>query len=154
MPLNKGTNLSKRLKKKLDGYSTKMLYVVLKIFRRQHPTKEQLYGHLLPISQTIKRRRVWHDGHFWRSKEVLIHNVIIIIIKSRWKQISLTLSHLSTKKYVSLNWVKIFLKNRSVCVCVCVCVYVVFLCKCHHVVRKKTLWRLYISVCNMKQPAG
>ena len=31
--------------------------------RKQHPTKQQLYGHLSPISQTIHVRQTRHAGH-------------------------------------------------------------------------------------------
>ena len=33
-----------------------MLHAVLNKFWKQHPTKQQLYSHLLPISQTIQVR--------------------------------------------------------------------------------------------------
>ena len=42
---------------------------------RQHPTKQQLYGHLPPITKTIKVRRTRHGGHCWRSKDELISDV-------------------------------------------------------------------------------
>ena len=44
---------------------------------KQHPTKEQLYGHLPPISKTIQRRQVWHARHCWRSKDKLISDVLL-----------------------------------------------------------------------------
>ena len=40
--------LTKRLEKKLDGNYTRMLQAILNKSWRQHPTKHQLYGHLLP----------------------------------------------------------------------------------------------------------
>ena len=42
---------------------------------RQHPTKQQLYGHLPPIMKTIKVRRTRHVEHCWRSKDELISDV-------------------------------------------------------------------------------
>ena len=45
----------KCLQKKLDGNYTRMLHAVLNKSWRQHPTKQQLYGHLLPISSKICR---------------------------------------------------------------------------------------------------
>ena len=38
----------------------------------EHPTKPQLYGHLPPITKTIKVRRTRHAGHCWRSRDELI----------------------------------------------------------------------------------
>ena len=63
--------LSKRLKKKLDGNYTRMLRAILNKSWRQHPTRRQLYGHLTPITKTIKVRRTRHAGHCWRSKDEL-----------------------------------------------------------------------------------
>ena len=45
--------LTKRLKK-LDGNYTRMLQAILNKSWRQHPTRHQLYGHLPPITKTIK----------------------------------------------------------------------------------------------------
>ena len=39
--------LTKRLEKKLDGNSTRMLRAILNNSWRQHPTRHQLYGHCL-----------------------------------------------------------------------------------------------------------
>ena len=68
--------LTKRLEKKLDGNYTRMLRAVLNKSWRQHPTRHQLYGHLLPITKTIQVRRTRHAGHCWRSKDELISNVL------------------------------------------------------------------------------
>ena len=40
--------------KKLDGNYTWMLHAVLNKSWKQHPTKQQLYNHLPPISKTIE----------------------------------------------------------------------------------------------------
>ena len=53
--------LTKRMEKKLDGNYTGMLRVILNKSWRQHPTKQHLYGHLPPITKTIKIRRTRHD---------------------------------------------------------------------------------------------
>ena len=68
--------LTKRFEKKLDGNYSRMLRVVLNKFLKQHPTKQQLYGHLLPIMNIIQIRRDRYAGHCWRSKEELISNVL------------------------------------------------------------------------------
>ena len=68
--------LTKRLEKKLDGNYTRMLRAVLDKSWRQHPTRHQLYGHLLPIPKTIQVRRTRHAGHCWRSRNELISDVL------------------------------------------------------------------------------
>ena len=68
--------LTKRLEKKLDGNYTRMLRAILNKSWRQHPTKHQLYGHLLPITKTIQVRRTRHTGHYWRSRDELISDVL------------------------------------------------------------------------------
>ena len=55
---------TKWLKKKLDGNYTRMLWAILKKSWRQHPTRHQLYGHLLPITKTIQVRRTRHANHY------------------------------------------------------------------------------------------
>ena len=69
--------LTKRLEKKLDGNYTRMLRAILNKSWRQHPTKHQLYGHLPPITKTIKVRRTRHAGHCWRSRDELIRDVLL-----------------------------------------------------------------------------
>ena len=54
-----------------------MLRAVLNKSWRQHPSKQQLYGHLLPITKTIQVRRTRHAGHCWRSKDKLISDVLL-----------------------------------------------------------------------------
>ena len=65
--------LTKRMERKLDGNYTRMLQAVLNKSWRQHPTKQQLYRHLLPISKIIQIR---HVRHCWRSKGKLISDVV------------------------------------------------------------------------------
>ena len=69
--------LTKRLEKKLDGNYTRMLKAILNKSWRQHPTRQQLYGHLPPITKTIQVRRTRHVGHCWRSKDELISDVLL-----------------------------------------------------------------------------
>ena len=52
-----------------------MLRAILNKFWRQHPTRYQLYGHLPPITKTIRLRRTRHAGYCWRSKDELICDV-------------------------------------------------------------------------------
>ena len=69
--------LTKRLEKKLDGNYTKMLRAILNKSWWQHPTKHQLYGHLPPITKTIQVRRTRPAGHYWRSRDELISDVLL-----------------------------------------------------------------------------
>ena len=54
-----------------------MMRAVLTKSWRQHPTKQQLYSHLLPITKTIQIRRTRHAGHCWKSKDKLISDVLL-----------------------------------------------------------------------------
>ena len=69
--------LTKRMEKKFDGNYTRMLRAILNMSWRQYPTKQQLYGHLPPITKTIQVRRTRHAGHCWRSRDQLISDVLL-----------------------------------------------------------------------------
>ena len=69
--------LTKRLEKKLDGNYTRMLRAILNKSWRQHPTRHQLYGHLPPIMKTIQVRGTRYAGHYWRSRDELISDVLL-----------------------------------------------------------------------------
>ena len=62
-------------KKKID--QTSSLWAILNKSWRQNPTKQQLYGHLPPITKTIHVRRTRHAGHCWRSRDELISDVLL-----------------------------------------------------------------------------
>ena len=49
--------LTKHMEKKLEGNYTRMLRAILNKSWRQHPTRQQMYGHQRPITKTIKIRR-------------------------------------------------------------------------------------------------
>ena len=68
---------TKRLEKKLDGNYTRMLRAILNKSWRQHPTRHQLCGYLPPITKTIQVRRTRHAGHYWRSRDELIRDVLL-----------------------------------------------------------------------------
>ena len=76
--------LTKRLEKKLYTNYTRMLRAILNKSWRQHPTKQQLYGHLSPITKTIQVRRTKHAGHWWRSRDELISDVLLWIPSHGW----------------------------------------------------------------------
>ena len=61
--------LIKHMEKKLNGNYTRMLQAILNKSWRQHPTKQQLYGHLSSIMKTIQVKQTRHAGHCWRIKD-------------------------------------------------------------------------------------
>ena len=69
--------LTKCMEKKLDGNYTRILRAILNKSWMQYPTKQQLYGHLPSITKTIKIRRTRHTGHYWRSRDELISDVLL-----------------------------------------------------------------------------
>ena len=69
--------LTKRLEKRLDLNYTRMLRAILNRSWRQHPTKQQLYGHQTPITKTIQIRRTRHAGHCWRCRDQLIIDALL-----------------------------------------------------------------------------
>ena len=69
--------LTKRIEKKFDGNYTRILQVILSKSWRQHPTKQQLYSHLPPITKTIQVRRTRHVGPCWRSGDELISDILL-----------------------------------------------------------------------------
>ena len=71
--------LTKRLEKKLDGNYTRMLRATLNQSWKQHPTRNQLYGHLPPVTKNIQVRWTRHAGHYWRRKDEHISDVLLWI---------------------------------------------------------------------------
>ena len=68
--------LTKRMENKLDGNYTRMLLAILNQSWRQHSPKQQLYGHLPPITKTVQVRRTRHAGHYRRSRDELISDIL------------------------------------------------------------------------------
>ena len=69
--------LNKRIEEKFDSNYTRMLRAIRNKYWRQHPTKQQMYGHLPPITKNIKIRRSRHAGHCWRSRDKLIRDILL-----------------------------------------------------------------------------
>ena len=59
------------------GNYTRMLRAILNKSWKQHPIRHQLYGHLPLITKTIQVRRTRHAGHYWRSRDELISDVLL-----------------------------------------------------------------------------
>ena len=68
--------LTVHIEKKLDENCSRMLQAILNKSWKQHPTKQQLYGHLPPISKTIQIRWTRYVGHYWRSKDKLMSDIL------------------------------------------------------------------------------
>ena len=69
--------LTKRMGKKLGGKYTRLLRAILLNSLRHHPTKQRLYGHLPPITKTIKVRLTRHVEHCWRNDEELMGDILL-----------------------------------------------------------------------------
>ena len=69
--------LTKRMEKKQDGNYTRMLQAILNRSWRHHLTKPLLYGHLPPITKTIKIRLTKHSGHCWKNRDELISYILV-----------------------------------------------------------------------------
>ena len=68
--------LTKRMEKKLNGNYTRMQWAISNKSWKQHPTKQQLYSYLPPITKTIIVRRTRHAGHCWRNRDKLISDML------------------------------------------------------------------------------
>ena len=81
--------LTKCMEQKFDDNYARMLQAILNKSWRQHPTKQQLYGHLPPLMKTIQVRQIRHVGYCWRSGDELISNILLWTpshgrAKARW----------------------------------------------------------------------
>ena len=62
---------------KLDGVYTRLLRAATNTSWETHITNQQLYGKIPKLSTTICRRRLRFSGHCFRSKNEIIHKVIL-----------------------------------------------------------------------------
>ena len=69
--------LTKCMEKKLDSNYISMLLAVLNKSWREHPRKQLLNGHQPPMTKSIKVRRTRHAGHYRRSKDELISDILL-----------------------------------------------------------------------------
>ena len=79
--------LTKCMEKKLDGNYTRTFRAVSNKSWRQHPTKQQLYGHLPPITKTIQIRWTRHAGHCWKSKSKPISDILLWTSLHGWAKV-------------------------------------------------------------------
>ena len=64
---------------KFDGNYIRMLRAILNESWRQ-----QLYGYLPPIMKTIQVRRTRHAGHYWRSRNKLMSDILLWTPSNGW----------------------------------------------------------------------
>ena len=83
----------------LSKVVSEKLHAVLNKPWKQYPTKQQLYGYLHPISQTIQIRWSRHTGYFWWSKGDLISIILL------WTSAH---GHMSVGR-----WAKVYFLNRQ-----------------------------------------
>ena len=75
--------MTKCTEKKLESNCARMLQAILNKSWKQHPMKQQLYGHLPPISKTVQIRQTRHVKHCLRHEDELISNVILWTLSHR-----------------------------------------------------------------------
>ena len=63
--------------KRLDGNYTRLLRKVQDLTWKDRKTNEERYGHLDPISNIIRTRRLRFIGHAWRRPEETIHQLLL-----------------------------------------------------------------------------
>ena len=69
--------LTKRVEQRLNANYTRILRAILNKSWGPHPTKQQLDGHIPPITKIIQVRRTRHARHCWRSKDKFIRDVLL-----------------------------------------------------------------------------
>ena len=68
--------LTKQREKARDRNCTRMSWAILNNSWKQYPAKQWLYSHLPPISKTIQIRWTRYAGHFWKTKDELIGDIL------------------------------------------------------------------------------
>ena len=94
--------LPKHIEKKLNRNCTRMQQDISNKFCKQHPTKQQLYSHLPPISKIIQIKWIKHVGNCWRCKDEPICSVPQRT-PSHGQPASSYLQHLCTDRRFSLE---------------------------------------------------
>ena len=72
-----GEETRRKLHKNVESNMSSICLFPSILASRKFLTRHQLYGHLPPITKTIKVRRTRHAGHCWRSKDELISDVLL-----------------------------------------------------------------------------
>ena len=69
--------MSVKSEKRLDGIYTRLLRRSKNLSWKRHPTREQIYGDLCPVSSLVKARRVQFAGHCQRAENEIISSLIL-----------------------------------------------------------------------------
>ena len=69
--------LSRKIEQRLDGTYTRLLMRVKNISWRDHCTKQQIYGNLVPPSILLRARRVQFSGHCLRAQKEVISSLVL-----------------------------------------------------------------------------
>ena len=79
--------MTKHIGKKLDSNCTRVLWAVMNKSWNQIPIKQQLYGHLPPISKTIQVWWTRHARYCWRSKDKLKSDILLWTPSHGWASV-------------------------------------------------------------------
>jgi hypothetical protein len=69
--------LTAKQQKRVDSTYTRLLMRVKNISWKRHPTKQQIYNKLPPVSQIIRRRRVQFAGHCFRASNEMASKFVL-----------------------------------------------------------------------------
>ena len=137
IPLNGCTSwiLTKKDFKILHKNSTCCLKQIVEAIKKKKQHKKQLlHGHLPPISQTIQVSRTWHAGHYRRTNDELISDVLKWTLLWCYYDFSFGNMNYCEKEVFSQKgdsfmhlYIYIYIGEREIkwdreCLCGCVCV--------------------------------
>ena len=104
--------ITKHIEKKIDDNYSKMLQGILNMFWKQHPMKQQMYGHLTPVSKTIQIRWSRYVGHHWRSKDKLSDTLLWTLSHGHASVGRLTRTYLQERWMIGTNGERVSRKSE------------------------------------------
>ena len=69
--------LTSKQQQRVDSTYTRLLMRVKNISWKRHPTKQQIYNNLTPVSNIIKRRRIQFAGHCFRASNEMASKFVL-----------------------------------------------------------------------------
>ena len=69
--------LSKKLEKRLDGTYTRLVMRVKCLSWKHHPTREQIYDDLPPVSKLVQSRRGQFAAHCFRASDEVVSSLVL-----------------------------------------------------------------------------
>ena len=69
--------INNELEERLDGMNTSKLMWAQNLSSKNHPTKDEIYGELPPISTTVAQRRARFTGHCFRAKDQVLSDPLL-----------------------------------------------------------------------------